>query len=63
MHSDLPESWLITKTNLSNGLSMKVWASLLAEISPIDDYTGGKLSLRFKDYRFGDPKSVRSDCS
>src|SRR5438105_6578646 len=29
---------------------------LLAEISPIDDYTGGKLSLGFKDYRFGDPK-------
>src|SRR5580765_8389179 len=29
---------------------------LLAEISPIDDYTGGKLSLRFKDYHFGDPK-------
>jgi DNA-directed RNA polymerase subunit beta len=29
---------------------------LLAEISPIDDYTGGKLSLKFKDYRFGDPK-------
>src|SRR5206468_12856943 len=29
---------------------------LLAEISPIDDYTGAKLSLSFKDYRFGDPK-------
>jgi DNA-directed RNA polymerase subunit beta len=29
---------------------------LLAEISPIDDYTGGKLSLRFKDYHFGDTK-------
>src|SRR4051794_9484775 len=29
---------------------------LLAEISPIDDYTSGKLSLRFKDYRFGEPK-------
>jgi DNA-directed RNA polymerase subunit beta len=29
---------------------------LLAELSPIDDYTGGKLSLRFKDYHFGDPK-------
>src|SRR3982751_1007116 len=29
---------------------------LLAEISPIDDYTGGKLSLRFQGYRFGDPK-------
>ena len=29
---------------------------LLAEISPIDDYTGTKLSLSFKDYRFGAPK-------
>src|SRR4051812_14420114 len=29
---------------------------LLAEISPIDDYTGAKLSLRFKDYRFESPK-------
>lgn len=29
---------------------------LLAEISPIDDYTGAKLSLSFKDYHFGDPK-------
>jgi DNA-directed RNA polymerase subunit beta len=29
---------------------------LLAEISPIDDYTGGKLSLSFKHYHFGDPK-------
>jgi hypothetical protein len=32
---------------------------LLAEISPIDDYTGGKLSLRFKDYHFGAPKLTR----
>lgn len=29
---------------------------LLAEISSIDDYTGTKLSLRFKDYRFEAPK-------
>ncbi len=29
---------------------------LLAEISPIDDYTGTKLSLSFKGYRFEDPK-------
>jgi len=29
---------------------------LLAEISPIDDYTGTKLTLSFKDYRFEDPK-------
>ena len=29
---------------------------LLAEISPIDDYTGTKLTLNFKDYHFEDPK-------
>src|SRR5258708_4802369 len=29
---------------------------LLDEISPIDDYTGTKLSLRFKGYHFEDPK-------
>src|SRR5260221_14778404 len=29
---------------------------LLAEISPIDDYTGAKLSLKFKDYHFDEPK-------
>ena len=29
---------------------------LLAEISPIDDYTGEKLSLSFKEYHFEDPK-------
>jgi DNA-directed RNA polymerase subunit beta len=34
---------------------------LLAEISPIDDYTGAKLSLSFKDYRFEDPKMSEAD--
>ena len=29
---------------------------LLAEISPVDDYTGTKLSLQFKEYHFEDPK-------
>src|SRR3954462_7451639 len=29
---------------------------LLAEISPIDDYTNTKLSLRFKEYHFEEPK-------
>lgn len=29
---------------------------LLAEISPIDDYTGTKLSISFKDYHFEAPK-------
>jgi DNA-directed RNA polymerase subunit beta len=29
---------------------------LLAEISPIDDYTGAKLSIAFKDYHFEEPK-------
>jgi DNA-directed RNA polymerase subunit beta len=34
---------------------------LLAEVSPIDDYTGTKLSLRFKDYHFEDPKMTESE--
>jgi DNA-directed RNA polymerase subunit beta len=34
---------------------------LLAEISPIDDYTGTKLSLRFKDYHFEDPKMTEME--
>ena len=29
---------------------------LLDEVSPIDDYTGTKLSLTFKDYHFENPK-------
>src|ERR1017187_10524015 len=33
---------------------------LLAEISPIDDYTGTKLSLSFKDYHFDKPKVSES---
>jgi DNA-directed RNA polymerase subunit beta len=34
---------------------------LLAEISPIDDYTGTKLSLVFKDYHFEDPKMTEGE--
>ena len=34
---------------------------LLEEISPIDDYTAGKLSLSFKDYRFGKPKLTEAE--
>lgn len=34
---------------------------LLAEISPIDDYTGTKLSLRFKEYHFEDPKMTEME--
>ncbi len=34
---------------------------LLAEISPIDDYTGSKLSLSFKDYHFDQPKMSESE--
>ena len=29
---------------------------IFAEINPIEDYTGQKLELRFKDYRFDNPK-------
>src|SRR6266699_2624935 len=34
---------------------------LLAEISPIDDYTGAKLSLVFKDYHFDAPKTTEAE--
>src|SRR3989344_7301035 len=34
---------------------------LLAEISPIDDYTNTKLTLSFKDYRFEVPKMTESE--
>ncbi len=34
---------------------------LLAEISPIDDYTGTKLSLSFKDYHFDKPKMTEQE--
>lgn len=31
-------------------------SEIFAELNPIDDYTGQKLELRFKDYKFADPK-------
>lgn len=34
---------------------------ILSEISPIDDYTGGKLSISFKDYHFEDPKMTEAE--
>ncbi len=34
---------------------------LLAEVSPIDDYTGTKLSLSFKGYHFEDPKMSEAE--
>src|SRR5438132_14017818 len=34
---------------------------LLAEISPIDDYTGQKLSIRFKDHHFEAPKMTEQE--
>lgn len=34
---------------------------IFAEINPIEDYTGAKLELRFKDYNFGDPKRSERD--
>ncbi len=34
---------------------------ILSEISPIDDYTGTKLSIRFKDYHFEEPKMTEAD--
>ena len=36
-------------------------SELLAEISPVDDYTGTKLSLQFKDYHFEEPKMTETE--
>ncbi|MCA9324800.1 DNA-directed RNA polymerase subunit beta [Candidatus Saccharibacteria bacterium] len=36
-------------------------SELLAEISPIDDYTGAKLTLNFKDYYFEAPKTTEAE--
>jgi DNA-directed RNA polymerase subunit beta len=50
-HQNKSFQWFITE-----GLG-----ELLAEISPIDDYTGTKLSLRFKGYHFEDPKMSETE--
>src|SRR6266496_4183135 len=34
---------------------------IFAEINPIEDYTGQKLELRFKDYHFDDPKMTEKE--
>lgn len=34
---------------------------IFAELNPIDDYTGQKLALRFKEYKFQDPKNTELD--
>jgi len=34
---------------------------IFAEINPIEDYTGQKLELRFKDYHFENPKVTEAD--
>jgi DNA-directed RNA polymerase subunit beta len=36
-------------------------SEIFSEINPIDDYTGQKLSLRFKDYEFHEPKNSEKD--
>jgi DNA-directed RNA polymerase subunit beta len=50
-HQNTSWQWLIEE-----GLG-----ELLAEISPIDDYTNAKLSLSFKDYRFEAPKMTERE--
>lgn len=36
-------------------------SEIFAELNPIEDYTGQKLELRFKDYRFDEPKTGERD--
>jgi DNA-directed RNA polymerase subunit beta len=35
---------------------------LLEEISPIQDFTGNRLEMRFTDYSFGEPKYSEAEC-
>src|SRR4030043_517312 len=35
---------------------------LLHEISPIQDFTGNRLGMRFTDYSFGEPKYTQEEC-
>src|SRR3989304_4183836 len=35
---------------------------LLDEISPIQDFTGNRLEMRFTDYSFGEPKYNEGEC-
>ena len=35
---------------------------LFDEISPIEDFTGGRMELRFTDYRFEEPKYNETEC-
>jgi DNA-directed RNA polymerase subunit beta len=36
-------------------------SEIFSELNPIDDYTGQKLSLRFNDYHFDEPKNSERD--
>lgn len=36
-------------------------SEIFAELNPVDDYTGQKLSLRFKGYQFKDPKRTERE--
>src|SRR5882757_6575635 len=36
-------------------------SEIFSELNPIEDYTGQKLELRFKDYAFQDPKTSEQD--
>ena len=45
------------ETFRSEGLS-----ELLEEISPIQDFTGNRLEMRFTDYSFGEPKYNEAEC-
>ncbi|MEO7904750.1 MAG: DNA-directed RNA polymerase subunit beta, partial [Candidatus Saccharimonadales bacterium] len=47
------ESW---REFVETGLS-----EIFAELNPIEDYTGQKLELRFKEYAFQDPKTTERD--
>ncbi len=60
--SDLPplDLTLVQRESYANFLENEI-KNLLAEISPIDDFTGKNWTLSFGDYKFGKPKYTPSE--
>jgi DNA-directed RNA polymerase subunit beta len=56
-----PPNLIDHQTTSFNWFAREGLGELLSEISPIDDYTGQKLSISFKDYHFEAPKMTENE--
>jgi DNA-directed RNA polymerase subunit beta len=58
---DLPNLIQVQKDSF-NWFKEEGLRELLDEISPIQDFTGTRMELRFGDYSFGEPKYTEAEC-